>query len=129
MAKTKKEYIQEDEAAQNENSATKRLAESLKENKEFHFNNLEEISFKVSTGSLILDVATKGINPSLLRLCGANNEGKSPAALELMRNYLKTVPNSRGLFVLAEGRLSEENRERCGLEFVTDAELWKTGNV
>lgn len=41
-----------------------------------------------------------------------------------------TVPNSKGFWMVAEGRgLSKENQERCGLKFVYKEEDWKVGTV
>lgn len=101
-----------------------------KDHKEDHFNFEESVTWKISTGSLLLDAAVGGgITPSLIRLCGPNNEGKTPQALEICRNFLAEIPKSRVVWILAEGRLSKENRERCGLKFVTNAEEWTDGSV
>ena len=101
-----------------------------KDHKDDHFNFEEAVSWKISTGSLLLDAAVGGgITPSLIRLCGPNNEGKTPQALEICRNFLSEIPKSRVVWVLAEGRLSKENRERCGMKFVTDASEWTDGSV
>ena len=106
------------------------LNSALKGSKADHHNFSETVSWKTSTGSLLLDVATGGVQPSLWRLCGTNNSGKTPQMLEIIRNILKDVPNSKALWVIAEGRgLSKENRERCGLTFVTDPADWKIGTV
>lgn len=105
------------------------LSASLKEFKEEHFNAAKAVEWEVSTGSLLLDVATGKVKPSLWRLCGHNNSGKTPQMLEIVRNILKDVPNSKALWVMAEGRLSEENKERCGLKFVTDYNEWEIGTV
>lgn len=103
---------------------------NTKENKEDHFNFEEAVTWKISTGSLLLDAAVGGgITPSLIRLCGPNNEGKTPQALEICRNFLSEIPKSRVVWILAEGRLSKENRERCGMKFVTSAEEWTDGSV
>lgn len=113
-------------------TASNRLGSILnsKEHQGDHFNFEESVSWKISTGSLLLDAAVGGgITPSLIRLCGPNNEGKTPQALEIVRNFLSEVPKSRVVWVLAEGRLSKENRERCGLKFVTDASEWTDGSV
>jgi len=113
-------------------SASSRLHAILntKENKEDHFNFQEAVTWKISTGSLLLDAAVGGgITPSLIRLCGPNNEGKTPQALEICRNFLTEIPKSRVVWILAEGRLSKENRERCGMKFVTNAEEWTDGSV
>lgn len=103
---------------------------NTKENKEDHFNFEETVTWKISTGSLLLDAAVGGgITPSLIRLCGPNNEGKTPQALEICRNFLSEIPKSRVVWILAEGRLSKENKERCGMKFVTNAEEWTDGSV
>lgn len=108
------------------------LSSILKEHKDEHFNFQERVDWKVSTGSLLLDMAMDGgINPCLLRVCGSNNEGKTPQTLEIVRNFLNAEPTKRKAFwVIAEGRgLSKENRERCGLNFVYTDEAWIPGSV
>ena len=111
-------------------SSSSQLAVILKENKEDHFNFQERVDWRISTGSLLLDsYMGGGIGPSLVRLTGSPNEGKSPQAIEILRNFLISIPNSRGFWVLSEGRLSEENKTRCGLKFVTDPEEWQDGTV
>ena len=55
----------------------------LKEHEDLHYNFDEQINWKCSTGSLLLDTATGGIRPSMWRLCGTNNCGKTPQALEV----------------------------------------------
>jgi hypothetical protein len=64
----------------NESDVTSKsqLSSILKEHKKEHFNHEKRVNWKVSTGSLLLDVAMEGgISPSLIRLAGANNEGKA----------------------------------------------------
>jgi len=104
---------------------------TAKENKEKSEYGKESVKWKISTGSLILDgYVGGGLTPSLLRICGHNNEGKTPMTLEIMRQFLNTVPNSKGFWLLAEGRgLTEENVQRCGLKFVYKAEEWDVGTV
>lgn len=112
-------------------NSTVKLHNILEEYKTEHYNFGETVDWKISTGSLLLDTAIGGgLGPCLLRICGENNEGKSPSALEILRNFLKTVPNSKGFWLISEGRgLSKENRERCGLKFVSTAEEWVVGTV
>jgi RecA/RadA recombinase len=109
-------------------SSKSRLISFLRENKEDHYNFEEEIYYKVSTGSLNLDIATGGgLTPGLHRFLGMNEGGKTSEALEVTKNFLKSVPNSRALLFKAEGRLSKEIQERSGLKFVTDPEQWEDG--
>jgi hypothetical protein len=125
MAKTKE--LKEEK--QVEDLSTSLLSGALKEFKEEHYNATKAVEWEVSTGSLLLDVSTGKVRPSLWRLCGNNNSGKTPQMLEIVRNILKDVPNSKALWVMAEGRLSEENKTRCGLKFVTDPNEWEIGTV
>jgi RecA/RadA recombinase len=106
-----------------------RLKAFLKSNKEDHYNFEEEIYYKVSSGSLNLDfVMGGGFSPGLHRFIGMNEGGKTSEALEVMKNFLKTVKDSRGLIIKAEGRLGKEVQERSGIEFVSNPDSWKDGN-
>lgn len=101
----------------------------LKSNKDYHYN-LEEGAepYLVSSGSLILDhVLSGGFGSGLHRFLGANEGGKTNEALHVMHNMLKTVENSKGLFVMAEGRLSQDVKDRAGIKFVHSAENWDVG--
>ena len=109
-------------------SVKSRLASFLKENKEDHYNFEEEIYYKVSTGSLNLDIATGGgLSPGLHRFLGMNEGGKTSEALEVTKNFLNNVKNSKALLFKAEGRLSKEVQERSGIKFVTNPEEWEDG--
>ena len=101
----------------------------FKSNKEYHYN-LEEGAepYLVSSGSMILDsILGGGFGSGLHRFIGANEGGKTNEALHVMHNMLKTVENSKGLFVMAEGRLSEDIRARAGIKFVSDPSEWVAG--
>ena len=125
-----KEKATKQEQDENADNSKSLLKAALDDNKADHYNYDETVYWKSSTGSLILDAATGGVMPSLWRLTGSNNSGKTPELLEIIRNILATVPNSKGLWCIAEGRgLSEENRARCGLKFVTTVEDWEIGTV
>ncbi len=106
------------------------LGDFLKKNEERHLNSLPVQEYKISTGSLVLDLATGGgLGPGVHRLVGQNNCGKTPESLEIMRNFLKTVPKSRGFFVDAEGKLNKETKERTDLKFVYTSKEWVDGTV
>ena len=78
-------------------SASDRLLSFLKDNKEDHYNFEDEVYYKVSTGSLNLDIATSGgLCPGLHRFIGMNEGGKTSEALEVTKNFLKTL-NSKVL--------------------------------
>ncbi len=106
-----------------------KLSNFLKTNQENHYNFEEDIDYKVSYGSLVVDFELQGgIGPGLHRFTGMNEGGKTSAALELMRNFLNTVPNSRGFYIKAEGRLSQNMKDRSGVEFTNKSEEWQNGN-
>jgi len=109
-------------------SANSRLLSFLKENKEDHYNFEQEIHYKISTGSLNLDIATGGgLSPGLHRFLGMNEGGKTSEALEVTKNFLKSINDSRAVLFKAEGRLSKEVQERSGIKFVTSPEQWQDG--
>lgn len=93
--------------------------------------NLEEESeeYLVSTGSLILDSKIGGgLGCGVHRFVGVTEGGKSSAALEVMKNMLKSIPNSKGLYVKAEGRLSKNVQTRSGVPFTKEAQSWELGS-
>lgn len=101
-----------------------------KDNKSKHCNNVEQIDYRVSTGSLMWDIYSGGgLPPGMHRFIGPPESGKSSSALEVCRNFLAKLPNSRGLYIKAEGKLPKEMRERCGLKFVWNYEEWKDGTI
>lgn len=108
--------------------ANEMLKSFLKENKDHHYNFEDEITYKVSSGSLNVDFELHGgFGPGLHRFTGMNEGGKTSEALEVMKNFLK-MPHSRGLYIKAEGRLSKEMQERSGVEFATAEDDWSDGN-
>ena len=110
-------------------SVNDKLTNFLKENAQYHYNFEDNIDYKVSSGSLIVDFELGGgFGPGLHRFTGMNEGGKTSEALEVMKNFLKTVPNARGLYVKAEGRLSPDMQKRSGVEFTSNPEDWADGN-
>jgi len=101
----------------------------LNANKDLHYNLIEDVDdYVVSSGSMTLDsYLDGGFSAGVHRFVGANEGGKTNEALLVMRNMFETVPNSKGLFVKAEGRLSKSIRERSGLTFVSNPEDWVSG--
>lgn len=112
-----------------EEAGTKEALKSfLKQNEDHHYNFEEEIDYKISSGSLKVDFELDGgFGPGLHRFTGMNEGGKSSEALEVMKNFLKE-PNSKGVYIKAEGRLSKEMKERCGVSFVTSEDDWDNGS-
>jgi len=109
-------------------SGTEALKIFLKQNEEHHYNFEDEVDYKVSSGSLKVDFELSGgFGPGLHRFTGMNEGGKSSEALEVMKNFLK-MENSKGVYIKAEGRLSKEMKERCGVKFTADENSWESGS-
>jgi len=104
------------------------LGSFLKQNSSDHYNFEEAIEYKVSSGSLQLDLHLGGgLGPGLHRFVGMNEGGKTSAALSFMKNFLEKTPKAKGFYIKAEGRLSQEMRERSGIKFVFSADEWEQG--
>lgn len=104
------------------------IAAEMARNKEDHLNYEDEVYYKVSTGSLNMDIETNGgVNPGIFVVSGPFESGKTSFTLACMKNMLETVPNSRGFYVKAEGRLSPEMRARSGIKFVFGEWVKKDG--
>lgn len=105
------------------------ISSFLKNNEKDHYNYEDEHDYKVSSGSLVVDYELGGgFGPGLHRFTGINEGGKTSEALEVMKNFLKTVPNGRGFYIKAEGRLSKEMQSRSGVDFVFNSDEWADGN-
>jgi len=91
---------------------------SDKENKKYHYNNFEEDDYKISSGSLNLDLALGGGLPSgAHRFTGVNEGGKTSCALTIAKNFQKHF-GKKGMvvYIRSEGRLSPEILSRSGID-------------
>ena len=112
----------------NDISPQELLENYLKANKEDHFNYEKENDYKVSSGSLQFDMCLGGgFGPGLHRFIGVNEGGKTSESLQVMKNFLGTIPKSQGLYIKAEGRLGPELQKRSGLKLVFSSEEWVEG--
>jgi len=101
-----------------------------KETKDDHYNGFVSKNVKISTGSLNLDSVVDIRSGMVVRLVGKGAElGKTSSAFVLAENYMKVMPNSKTIFVKAEGRLSPNMQKRVGLPFVYNVEDWTYGTV
>jgi RecA/RadA recombinase len=105
------------------------LSSHLKDNKDSHYNFEDEQIFNVSTGSILLDSELGGSLevPAIVRFTGVSGGGKTSSALLIMNNFLKTIPNAKGLLVKAEGRLNSNVKRISGVDFVDKPEDWDNG--
>lgn len=99
-------------------SATLNLIEKhLKENKDKHFDFDEEYSYKVSTGSLLLDIEMEGgICPQIIRFCGHVETGKTSLAFLIAKNFQEQVSNSMVVYFNTERRTPKELIQRSGID-------------
>ena len=74
-------------------SNSEKLQSFLKQRESEHYNFSEEIYYRISTGSLLLDIHTGGgLMPGLHRFVGMNEGGKTSEAFEVMKNFLNDIP-------------------------------------
>jgi len=89
-----------------------------KDNKKYHYNNYEDAVYKISSGSINLDLALSGGFPSgAHRFTGVNEGGKTSCALTVAKNFQKHF-GKKGMvvYIRSEGRLSPELLNRCGVD-------------
>jgi recombination protein RecA len=114
MSKTKEKQI----------STTDQIASFLsdKDNKKYHYNFHESEDYKISSGSLNLDIALGGGLPSgAHRFTGINEGGKTSCAMAFARNFQKHFKDKGMIiYIKSEGRFSPEMIERSGID--TDPE-------
>lgn len=95
------------------------IAAFLKANKEDHYNFEPTINYKVPSSSLIFNsFINGGISPGALRFTGVTGGGKTSCVLDFMKNFLNGGNDRYGIYIKSEGRLSENMRERSGVDFV-----------
>ena len=107
------------------------LAKSLLKGNEV-FKGYRAKPYKVSTGSLNLDIATDGgLGSGIHRFCGGNEGGKTCEMLQLMSNFLKSKGERprKAILINAEYRLTEEKKHNCDFNFVEQDEIenWDEG--
>ena len=81
-----------------------------KENKKYHYNDYAEVDYKISSGSLNLDIAMGGgFCAGAHRLTGVNEGGKTSCALTVAKNFQDHF-GTDGMVVIikSEGRLRKE---------------------
>jgi RecA/RadA recombinase len=89
-----------------------------KDYRNYHFNTDDPVDYKISTGSLLFDMATNGgFGPGIIRFLGQYAGGKTSECLEIAKNFQKDVSNSFILYVNAEGRINNEMLERAGVDY------------
>lgn len=91
---------------------------SDKDNKKYHYNDYEEVDYKISSGSLNLDLALGGGFPSgAHRFTGINEGGKTSCALTVAKNFQSHFgEDGMVVYIRSEGRLAPEVLNRSGID-------------
>ena len=125
MAVIKKILAPKEEKKQSSSSALQNFLKTAT-----HYNNVIPQETIISSGSLILDSDAQVRSGMIVRLVGKGSEvGKSSQGFVFLENYMKTMPNSKAIYVKAEGRLSKKKLEKTGLKFTYNLEDWTEGTV
>ena len=95
---------------------------SDKDNQKYHYNFCESDDYKISSGSLNLDMALGGGLPSgAHRFTGVNEGGKTSCALSFAKNFQEMFKDSgMVIYIKSEGRLSSEMLKRSGVDMSPD---------
>jgi RecA/RadA recombinase len=113
-----------DESEDKVTTSLEQIQAFLKANKEDHYNFEEARNYKISTGSLILDLETGGgLTPGVDRFTGISEGGKTSCALSVARQFqLKHGDKGMVIYIKSEGRLSDEILLRAGVD--TSPDKW-----
>ena len=106
------------------------LYKHLDQTKESHYTFSQPVDYKVSGGSLNLDIEMGGgLNPGINVFSGVSGGGKTSCALTFAANFQKQIENSFVIYFKAEGRLSDRIIKSTGIDTSTDKWLLYSGNV
>ena len=125
MAKAK-----EPKEEKQEKGAASQLKKYFENHKEDHYNFEPDYSYRVKSGSLILD-SEVSMGPGVARFIGSTSGGKTSCTLAYMKNFLADSEyghNRVGVYFKSEGRLGEEMQERSGIEFFKDPRALEEGD-
>lgn len=93
-----------------------------------HFNYIIPKKYRVSTGSLNLDLETGGIAPSIIRCSGMAEAGKTSFSFNVVRIFLEEkTRRRRGVYFLSDKELSDNLVNRAGVKLVEDLDDWVDG--
>jgi len=124
MAKTK---VEKEETKSSGDPIQAALKERLKD-ETGHFNYIVPKDYRISTGSLNLDLETGGIPPSIIRCSGIAEAGKTSFSFNLVKEFLNNKSGRRrGIYFLSDKELSPNLVNRSGVKLVEDLESFEDG--
>jgi len=123
-----KEKNKEEETDEKVLTPQQQAAALFKGNKTDIYNHEADHHSQTPSSSLIMNSIMGGGLPSgASRAIGNSSGGKSSCSLDFMFHFLQQVTKRKGVYADAEGKLNKNIRERSGVKFVTDPELWEDG--
>ena len=130
MARPKKEETKEENTITPQERA--KAFFNQKDRKKQHFNFDPTHSYKTPSSSLLLTSSMDGgLGCGAHRFMGVTESGKTSCALDFLYNFLlvDTGNKRRGIYIKAEGRLSDNIIERSGIKFVFNPDDWVDGTT
>lgn len=128
MAKKSEDSPPQQEIDKN-NVSKKLLLAQLAETKDTHFNSFNTKPVVISSGSLKLDNYLKVKTGGVIRMGGPAEVGKTSQALLFAENFMKTLKNSKVMYINAEAKFGEEIQARTGMKYTRDPSEWDYGTV
>jgi RecA/RadA recombinase len=95
-----------------------------------HYSFSEAIDYRVSSGSLNLDLQMGGgLNPGINVFSGVAGGGKTSCALTFAANFQKEYENAFVVYIKAEGRISDRIIKSTGVDTSKNKWLLYSGNI
>lgn len=119
------------ETADSTTSSSNDFFESLMtQHKDDLFNHITPLNRFISSGSLTIDQYVKARSGGVIRIVAKQAEaGKTSQSFVYAGEFMKTMPRSKTVYFMAEGRLSPEMRARSGHTFVYHPKDWAYGTI
>tara|TARA_R110000765_G_scaffold356561_2_gene446662 strand:+ start:960 stop:2060 length:1101 start_codon:yes stop_codon:yes gene_type:complete len=106
------------------------LYKHLKQSDDEHYSFSEAVDYRVSSGSLNLDLQMGGgLNPGINVFSGVAGGGKTSCALTFAANFQKETENSFVVYIKAEGRMSDRILKSTGIDTSKDKWFLYSGNI
>lgn len=125
MAKSKEKEMDNTSSEASKN----KLNALLKGDASGHFNFINRVGYKISSGSLNLDTHITVKSGTTIRLGGPAEVGKTSQSILFAQNFMATVPKSKTLYINAEAKFGQEIKDRLGLKFTENPDEWEYGTV
>jgi hypothetical protein len=127
---TKKATKEEAKPQEPEESSNDFFSSLMTKHKEDLFNHITPLNRFISSGSLTLDQYVKARSGGVIRIVAKQAEaGKTSQSFVYAFEFMRTMPRSKTVYFMAEGRLSPEMKARSGHTFVYHPKDWVYGTI